>query len=154
MFYGEYRHALDKKGRVTIPVKFREILNSFNKNSFIITRGFERSLFIFSTEEWKNQEEKFKSLLASQGEQMEMNRIFFSGIYHCSLDKQGRINLPQSLIQYAEIKKEVVIVGVFKRIEIWDSSKWQNYLNKSEKFLSQITKGLITGVDGGKIETL
>jgi len=145
MFYGEYRHAIDEKGRVIIPARFREALIKLNKNKFILTRGLEKSLFIFSLDEWKSQEEKFKSLSLNKSNPRAFSRIVFSGAYRSSLDKQGRLNLPRSLIEYARIEKEVVIIGVSDRIEIWDSFRWRNYRNKSERSFIEIAKELAGG---------
>ncbi len=145
MFYGEYRHAIDEKGRVIIPARFREALIKLNENKFILTRGLEKSLFIFSLDEWKSQEEKFKSLSLNKSNPRAFSRIVFSGAYRSSLDKQGRLNLPRSLIEYARIEKEVVIIGVSDRIEIWDSFRWRNYRNKSERSFIEIAKELAGG---------
>ena len=142
MFYGEYRHAIDKKGRIIIPVKFREVLKKLNKNNFIVTRGLEKSLFIFSQGEWELQTEKFRSLSLGEGAPRAFKRILFSSAYRCSLDKQGRINLPPSLIRYANIKREVVIVGVYNRIEIWDRARWKDYVNKSKRSFGKIAERL------------
>ena len=143
MFYGEYCHTVDKKGRVIIPVKFREVFERLNKNRIIVTRGLEKSLFLFSLQEWRIQEEKFKSLPLDESSPRTLCRILFSGVYRCALDKQGRINLPQSLINYAEIKKDVVIVGVSNRIEIWDRAGWKDYVDKSKHSFIDITRGFI-----------
>ncbi len=156
MFYGEYRHAIDKKGRVIIPAKFRNVFKKINKNNLVITRGLEKSLFIFSIEEWENQKEKLRALSLNKSVPRAFSRLLFSGSYKCPIDRQGRINLPQSLIQYADIKKEVVIIGVSDRIEIWDSDRWEEYINKSKFFYGKVARELageknLKGIANGRV---
>jgi len=153
MFYGEYCHAIDKKGRIIIPAKFREILKKLNRNNFVVTRGLEKSLFIFSHGEWELQAEKFKSLSLNEAAPRAFKRILFSSAYRCSLDKQGRINLPQTLIRYANIKREVVIVGVYNRIEIWDKVRWKDYVNKSEYSFGKIAEKFVEERNLGVIKS-
>ena len=153
MFYGEYHHAIDKKGRLIIPAKFRGIFKKLGNSNFMITRGLEKSLFIFSLEEWQIQESKFKSLPLEKSNPRAISRILFSGAHRCSLDRQGRVNLPQSLIQYADLKKEAVIVGVSNRIEIWDRSRWNNYLKRRQNSFIAIAEEFIKRKEAGKVET-
>ena len=119
MLLGEYSHTLDLKGRVIIPAKFREDLG----NSFIVTKGLDNSLFVYSKEEWQKFEEKLKALPMTNVATRNFVRFFFSGATECELDKQGRINLPQNLIEYASLNKDICIIGVSTRVEIWDMEK-------------------------------
>jgi len=123
MFIGEYNHSVDVKNRLSIPAKFREKLGE----TFYITKGLDHCLFIFSTEEWLVFEDKLRALPLSNKKARAFARSFFAGASECTLDKQGRILIPATLIAYAEIDKEVYINGAGARIEIWDSAKWQNY---------------------------
>lgn len=123
MFTGEYRHSVDAKNRVSIPSKFREKLG----DNFYITKGLDHCLFIFSMEEWTNFEEKLKALPLSNKKARAFARSFFAGAAECTLDKQGRILLPQSLRDYASIEREVYINGAGSRIEVWDQKAWEDY---------------------------
>ena len=123
MLLGEYRHNVDVKGRVSVPSKFRGDLGQ----SFIVTKGLANCLFMYSKSEWETFENKLKALPLTNNDARSFMRFFFAGATECEVDKQGRINIPQLLREYAGIKKDVVIVGVSTRAEIWDSSKWEEY---------------------------
>ncbi len=123
MLLGEYRHNVDVKGRVSVPSKFRGDLGQ----SFIVTKGLDNCLFMYSKSEWETFENKLKALPLTNNDARSFMRFFFAGATECEVDKQGRINIPQLLREYAGIKKDVVIVGVSTRAEIWDSSKWEEY---------------------------
>ena len=118
MFYGEYEHALDRKGRLIIPSKFREALKEHYVERFFITRGLDKCLFMFGEDEWKTQEQKFKSMSFTKSEFRRFNRLYFSGASEIVPDKQGRILVPSYLKTYANIKRDVYIIGVSNRIEI------------------------------------
>ena len=122
MLLGEYNHSVDAKGRVIVPSKFREDLGT----NFIVTKGFDNSLFVFSKMEWASFEEKVRSLPMTNPNARSFSRFFLAGATECELDKQGRINIPQNLLDYASITKDVVIIGVSSRVEIWDKAKWED----------------------------
>ena len=121
MFMGEYNHTIDAKGRMIVPSKFREQLG----NEFVVTKGLDGCLFVYPNEEWHNIEEKFRNVPLTTKDARKFSRFFFAGAATCELDKQGRILLPVVLREYAGIEKDVVSVGVFNRVEIWDKDKWQ-----------------------------
>lgn len=123
MFIGEYQHSLDTKGRVIIPSKFREELGE----EFVITKGLDGCLFVYSKSEWKKLEEKLQQLPISNKEARAFVRFFFAGATECVLDKQGRALLPQNLREHAHLKREAVVIGVMSRIEIWDREYWDEY---------------------------
>src|SRR3989338_6766333 len=127
MFYGQYEHALDAKDRVIIPAKFREIFKENYAEKFFITRGLDRCLFVFTEEEWKSQERKFRDMSFTREEARKFNRLYFSGASEVVCDKQGRILIPVYLKEYGEIKQDVVIIGVSDRIEIWSKEKWEQF---------------------------
>ena len=120
MLLGEYEHSLDTKGRVSIPSKFRDDLGEF----FIVTKGLDNCLYAYSKEEWKIFEEKLKNLPSSA---RNFVRFFFAGATEVQVDKQGRINIPQNLREYANLSKDVCIIGVSTKVEIWDKQKWNEY---------------------------
>lgn len=123
MLIGEYRHTLDTKSRVIIPAKFREDL----QDHFIITKGLDNCLFIYPQSEWVRIENKLKELPMTNRNARSFIRTFYSGAIDESLDKQGRVVIPQSLRDHAGIDKDVVIIGVSTRVEIWSVENWENY---------------------------
>ena len=123
MLIGEYEHSLDDKGRVIMPAKLRIDIGE----RFSITKGLDGCLFVFSQVEWSNFETKLKELPLTNKNARDFVRFFLSGATECEIDKQGRFLIVTNLREYANIKKEVVIIGVGTRIEIWDKSKWKDY---------------------------
>ena len=124
MFIGEYEHTLDAKGRVIMPMKLREEIGE----KFIITKGQEGCLFAYSQNEWKSFEEKLKSLPSYTNKNVrDFIRYFLSGAVECELDKQGRFLIPSNLRNHAMLDKELVIIGVGTKIEIWDRKEWRRY---------------------------
>ncbi|MBB3127354.1 MraZ protein [Paenibacillus rhizosphaerae] len=136
---GEYQHSLDDKGRVTIPAKFRELLGS----SFVVTRGLDQCLFVYPMNEWQILEQKLKSLSLMKSDARAFTRFFFSGATECEWDKQGRVNLPGNLRQYAKLEKECVVLGVSNRVEIWSKDTWEEYFQQSEETFNDIAEKLV-----------
>lgn len=130
MFMGEFEHSVDAKGRAIVPAKFRDELGS----PFIVTRGIDKCLFVYSMEEWKAFEEKIKSLPMADAGVRRFVRYLFSGACECEPDNQGRINLPANLRKHAEITKGIVSIGVANRIEIWSQENWDTY-NDEDNFI-------------------
>lgn len=130
MFIGEYEHALDSKNRIIVPSKFREELGT----KFILTKGLDGCLYAYPLNEWKSLEEKLKKLPLTNKNARAFVRFFFSGANEMELDKQGRTLIPQSLLEYAEVKKEIVSIGVSNRVEIWSKEKWEEYNNSNIDF--------------------
>lgn len=122
MLIGEYEHSLDSKNRIIMPSKFRDDIGE----KFIVTKGLDGCLFAYSLQEWKNFEEKLRSLPLSSKDARAFSRFFFAGAADCLLDKQGRFLIPSNLIEFAGLEKDLVIVGMNSRIEIWAKSKWEN----------------------------
>jgi MraZ protein len=139
MFMGEYHHSIDIKGRLIIPSKFRDELGEM----FIITRGLDQCLFGYPLSEWKIIEEKLKGLPLTKKDARAFTRFFFSGATESELDKQGRINLPAPLLQYAKLEKDCVILGVSNRIEIWSKQIWEDYFIQSEESFAEIAENMI-----------
>ena len=140
MLLGEYRHNVDVKGRVSVPSKFRNDLGQ----TFVITKGLDNCLFMYSKQEWETFELKLKELPLTNQDARSFVRFFFAGAAECEVDKQGRINIPQNLREYANIQKDVVIVGVATRAEIWDSENWNKYTSSDSldgtKLASQMSQ--------------
>lgn len=120
MFMGEYNHTVDPKGRLIVPSKFREQLG----NEFVVTKGLDGCLFVYTNEEWHNIEEKFRNIPMTSKDARKFSRFFFAGAAGVELDKQGRILLPPVLREYADLQKDVVLVGVLSRVEIWNKERW------------------------------
>ncbi|MBU0503085.1 MAG: division/cell wall cluster transcriptional repressor MraZ [Candidatus Omnitrophota bacterium] len=143
MFYGEFIHSIDRKGRLILPAKFREVSKNNFIEKFFITRGLDKCLFMFGEEEWKQQEQKFKAASFTRQESRVFNRIYFSGAMDIIPDRQGRILLPQYLKDFAEIKKDVVIAGISNRIEIWSREKWVEFYGNWRQSFEEIAEKLI-----------
>lgn len=143
MFYGEYEHNLDKKGRLIIPSKFRDIAKAHFIEKFYVNRGLDKCLFMFSEEEWKNQESKLRSLSFTKSDARKFSRLYFSGAAEVIPDSQGRIIIPKNLKDFAGIKKDVVLIGVSNMIEIWDSEIWKKFYDANKPSYEDIAEKII-----------
>lgn len=121
MFTGEYNHTIDEKGRMIIPSKFREDLDG----SFVITKGIDGCLFAYAMEDWHEFENKLKGLPLTNKNARNFSRYMLGSAANVDIDKQGRILLPQPLRSFAEIDKDLTLVGVGNRFEIWSKEKWE-----------------------------
>ena len=128
MFKGEYNHTLDAKGRLIVPSKVREELGS----QFVITKAFDQCLYIFPTESWENFVIKINGLPASKEQVRKVQRRFIGSSWDCDMDKQGRFLIPPKLREYAQITKDVVLIGLSDRLEVWGLEKWTEYCEKEE----------------------
>lgn len=138
MFIGEYTHSVDTKGRVAVPAKFRTLL----KKGAVVTRGLDNCLFVYSMSEWQKLADKLAQLPLSQSRSRAFSRLMLAGAMDVSLDKQGRIILPEYLRQFANMKKKVVIAGLYNRLEIWDEAAWVKYKKATEKDSNKIAEEL------------
>lgn len=121
MFMGEYNHTIDAKGRLIVPSKFREVLG----DTFVVTKGLDGCLFVYDNKEWNAFEEKLKSLPLTNKEARQFARFFLAGAAEVEVDKQGRILVPNILREFAQISKDVVLIGVASRIEIWSRERFE-----------------------------
>lgn len=138
MLIGEYEHSLDAKGRLIMPSKLREDIGE----KFIITKGLDGCLFGFSQNEWTNFEEKLKTLPLTNKNARDFVRFFLSGATECEIDKQGRFLIAGNLREYAAMEKEVAIIGVGTRIEIWNKEKWKEYNSDENISADQIAENM------------
>ena len=145
MFYGEHEHSVDNKGRLIIPSKFREAFKENYVERFFITRGLDTCLFVFTEDEWKRQESRFKTLSFTNTEARQFNRLYFSGACEVACDKQGRILIPDYLKEFAKIKRDVVIVGVSNRMEIWGKEAWADFFNNAKGSFEKIAEKIFSG---------
>ena len=143
MFYGEHEHNIDRKGRLIIPSKFREVFKENYVERFFVTRGLDTCLFVFTEDEWKKQESKFKSLSFTNSQARQFNRLYFSGACEVACDRQGRILIPPYLKEFAKIKRDVIIVGVSDRIEIWSKEYWEEFYRNTKDSFEKIAEKIL-----------
>lgn len=143
MLIGEFHHNLDEKGRIIIPSKFRDDLGS----KVVVTRGLDGCLFVYSMNEWNNIVSKLKSLSFTKKDARMFNRFFMSSATVCDFDRQGRINIPASLVLYADIKKECTIIGVNDRLEVWATDKFDSLIEDNLDVMSDVAENLFEGFD-------
>lgn len=138
MFIGEFKHNIDEKGRLAVPIKFRGDL----AKGAVVTRGLDNCLFVYTLEEWEKLANKLSNLPISQAKARAFARLMLAGAMDVVPDKQGRINLPEYLRQYAGLKKEVIVAGLYNRLEIWDSATWDDYSKDTEQSSTDISEKL------------
>lgn len=136
MFIGEYQHSVDPKGRVIIPTKLRDGLGE----KFVVTKGLDHCLFAYPQNEWSLLEEKLKNLPLTSKDARAFVRFFFSGATECELDKQGRALLPLNLREHASLEKDIVLIGVSTRVEIWSRDKWEEYIEGESENVDSIAE--------------
>ena len=139
MLLGEYKHSIDSKGRIIVPSKFREKLGE----NFIVTRGLDGCLFGYPAEEWIKLEEKLQELPMAKRDARKFTRFFYSAATECKIDKQGRINLPENLINFAALEKNCYLIGVSNRIEIWSEDNWEMFTEEAEESFEDIAEDMI-----------
>jgi len=142
MFYGEFTHALDEKNRLIVPMRLRGKIKETFVERFIITKGLDNCLFLFTVDEWRLFENKTKALPLTGKDARAYTRHLFSGASECTIDKQGRISIPLYLKNYAQIRKDVIVIGVMNRIEIWSREKWISYSKNTERSVNEIAEQL------------
>ncbi len=138
MFIGEYNHNLDEKGRLAIPVKFREDL----KGGAVVTKGLDGCLFLYPLSEWRILADKLSQLPISQANTRAFARLMLAGAMDVSLDKQGRVMIPDYLRKYINLSKKVIINGLYNRLEVWDEDTWEEYKKKTEADSGEIAEQL------------
>ncbi len=138
MFIGEYQHTIDEKGRLFMPVRFREGLGE----AFVLTKGLDNCLWAYPQAEWASLEARLKALPFTQANARAFVRFFFSGATVCTVDRQGRILVPQHLRAYAGLVRDVVVIGVSTRVEIWAAERWGEYARKAEESYAQLAEEL------------
>ena len=143
MFYGEYDHTIDRKGRLIVPSRFREVMKEHFVERLFVTRGLDRCLFLFPEDEWRIQENRFRSLSITKQEARRFNRFYFSGASELTWDRQGRVLIPDYLKEFAGIKRDVMLVGVSNRIEIWDKEEWKKFYGEFKESYEEIAERLL-----------
>lgn len=138
MFIGEYQHSLDSKGRLQVPVKFRTDL----KVGAVVTRGLDSCLFLYTKKSWDELAKKLAGLPLARAKSRAFARLMLAGAMDVEIDSQGRILLPDYLRKYAQLKRQVVIAGLYNRLELWNDARWQNYKVKTERTSGDIAEAL------------
>lgn len=138
MFIGEYSHSVDDKGRLSVPVKFRDALAV----GCVLTRGLDGCLWIYTEEEWGKIAAQVSELPITQKNARSFSRFVLSGAMDLKIDKAGRINLPKCLTDYAGIKSKVVVTGMNTRLEIWSAEKWESFKTEMENNSEEVAENL------------
>jgi mraZ protein len=138
MFIGEYTHVIDEKGRISLPAKFRISL----QEGVVITRGLDHCLFVYPQKEWGTLAEKLSELPLSQKDSRAFARLMLAGAWDAELDSQGRVMVPPYLREYAKLGKQVIITGLYNRLEMWDEKAWQAYKAVTEEKSDDIAQSL------------
>ncbi|PIU74897.1 MAG: cell division/cell wall cluster transcriptional repressor MraZ [Candidatus Portnoybacteria bacterium CG06_land_8_20_14_3_00_39_12] len=136
MFIGEYSHTIDNKGRLAIPVKFRTKL----AEGAVITRGLDNCLFLYPRDEWQKMADKLSNLPISQANTRGFARMMLAGAMDVKIDSQGRVLVPDYLRRFANLKKEIIVAGLFNRLEVWDSTAWDKYRTDVETRSQEIAE--------------
>lgn len=138
MFIGEYTISMDAKGRIAVPAKFRTLLNT----EAVVTRGLDKSLFLYTKSEWQAIASKLAALPLSKANSRAFARLMLAGAYDAELDKQGRMMIPEYLRKFASLGKKIVVAGLYNRIEIWDAEAWEAYKKTTENESTSIAEAL------------
>ena len=141
MLLGEFHHNIDDKGRLVIPTKFREDLGQ----EFILTRGIEKCLYVYSKTEWEKLVGKLNTLPFTKKVTRSFTRFFYSGATACEFDKSGRMSITSPLVSYAGLDKECIIIGVNDHLEIWDSKAFEEFMNDNSDIIEDIAENLFDG---------
>ena len=143
MFYGEYEHTIDRKGRVIVPARFRQALKEHDVKSLFLTRGLDGCLFLFPDAEWRLVESRFKQIPLTKAEGRKFNRMFFSGATDVTVDGLGRMLVPKNLKEFAQIQTDVMVVGVSSRMEIWAKEKWRAFYESSQQGFEDVAERVL-----------
>jgi len=138
MFIGEYSHIMDAKGRLAVPVKFRDKLG----DGAVVTRGLDSCLFLYPLKEWQLLAEKLAVLPLAQSNTRAFSRLMLAGAMEIFLDRQGRVMIPEYLRTYASLHKKIIITGLFNRLELWDAANWESYRQGTEQNSVAIAEAL------------
>ncbi len=142
-FIGKFNHTLDLKGRFNLPAKLRRAVSTEADEKFRIIRGFDSCLFIYPHDEWKKYEEKLRSLSTNKERNRRFLRMIAQYASEDQLDKQGRITIPMELLQLAKIKREVLILGVFDHIQLWDPKVYDEVMSRSDESYEELAEDIM-----------
>ncbi len=143
MFYGEYAHTIDRKGRLIIPARLRQALQEHDVKSLFLTRGLDGCLFLFPESEWRVIETRLKQIPFTKGEGRKFIRLFFSSATGVTIDRLGRLLIPRTLKEFAGLKQDIVIIGISNRMEIWSKAQWQDFYDKSRPSFEEVAEHIM-----------
>lgn len=138
MFIGEYTHAIDDKGRLSIPAKFRRQLSG----GVVVTKGLDGCLFVYPLDQWQQLATKLAALPLAQKQSRAFARLMLAGAFDAELDSQGRIIVPEHLRVYAKLQKHVAVTGLYNRVELWDEDTWHTYRAQTEASSEEIAEAM------------
>ena len=136
---GEFSHSLDDKGRITIPARLREDLDAH----FVMTKGLDGCLFLYPMGEWHKLEERLKALPLTNANARAFQRLFLAGAQDVEMDRQSRVTIPPRLREFAGVNKDVVLVGVSNRVELWSQENWQTYQTKAQAGYEDVAEKMV-----------
>lgn len=142
MFRGSFEHSIDSKGRVSVPSRFRDVIAERFEGKLVLTMDFDKCIMVYPLEEWERIEEKIKALPQSTREVKDYTRFIFSNAAECELDKQGRILIPPPLRERAGLNKNVMVVGIINKMEIWDRSAWEARRSQTGDKIGEVLSSL------------
>ena len=142
-FKGSYEYSVDTKGRINIPAKLRKYVSPEANDTFVITRGFEQSLFVYPLDEWNKLEQSIRQLSASNPKDRFFTRTLLQYATECQLDGQARITIPKELLQFASIESEVLVLGVLERMELWNPKVFQKYLESQADTYENVAQNVL-----------
>jgi transcriptional regulator MraZ len=145
MFRGHFTYSIDSKGRISIPAKLRKHVSPEANDTFIMTTGTGMCIDIYPLDQWQKVEEKLLELNAFDPEDAKFIRMISHNAADDTLDAQSRILIPQPLIEYAKIEKEVLILGALKKIEVWNPKVYDEYIKQSGETYEQIAAKVMSG---------
>ena len=140
MFYGEYEHTIDRKGRVIVPAKLRQALKEHEISSLFLTGGLDGCLFLFAEPEWRLIESRLKQVPFTKSEGRKFLRLFYSSAIEVTVDRLGRLLVPRKLKEFAQIKQDVVIIGISNRMEIWAKEKWRDFYEGARSSYEEVAE--------------
>jgi MraZ protein len=142
-FKGSYDYAVDSKGRINIPSRLRKYVSPEANDTFIVTRGYERCLFVYPLDEWNRLEQSIRQLSSTNPQHRFFMRTLLERATECQLDGQSRITIPKELLQFAGIENDVVILGVLERIELWNPADYQEYLKSQAESYESVAQHVL-----------
>jgi MraZ protein len=142
-FKGSYEYSIDSKGRINIPAKLKRCISPEANETFTVTRGFEKCLFVYPQDEWNRLEESIRALSSTNSQHRFFTRLLLEQAVESQLDGQSRITIPKNLLQFASIENEVLILGVLERIEVWNPKEYKNYLALQEKSYEEVAQTVL-----------
>lgn len=145
MFKGQFTYNLDSKGRLSIPAKLRKNLTQEAKETFVMTRGINNCIDVYPDDQWQEIEKRLLQLNEFDQKNQLFIRMILDNAFEDQMDSQSRILVPQKLLTYAKIEKEVLILGALKKIELWDPAVYENYINSIPETYEQIASEVMKG---------